>query len=565
MSFLDESLKYAKSTATKPHSFIDESTSFSKTGINPTAYAREAKAQTTVDPDLYTQLRTRGATSSQVNTLAPKPVSKAAVAYDVLEKADRASEKVIDVIGTPFALLAKGVSAFNRGIGATMTKIAPVGDERGKSFGELYEQDRGLSGRIADTLSMTTKELRSRSIGQDKTVNILGKDYSLDEVMPEVIGAVGEFAEAGIILGAVGKRIATKTGNKSVTSEQMIDLMTGRTPQGKPLAPEVAEMVRKELLKPDVAKPLIKEAVQKGVQFKTTGPASPARQLAGQLVGGSAEEPRTSVMVGGRDIKATTPFQAVTAPQGALAAPEAPVASKALAVAPERPMPVDAQGNVIPASPAEVAALTQEMRTPFQVLTRPVEPIASPALTEPTAPSAPVEATKPTKAALDINKTLVQKGIQELPPEELANYSPIKKDEQIQRVSELLASDLEGAKQMARGEIDVPNEVKSQVLFNAVKEYAKTNNDINLLMELAKSPIAEERSLAAQTLGSSGFNNGGTDPVATITELNKQLKEKKTKTVAKEVVVEKTKFKQAVKRARAPKQDWNSFIDEITC
>ncbi len=118
------------------------------------------------------------------------------------------------------------------------------------------------------------------------------------------------------------------------------------------------------------------------------------------------------------------------------------------------------------------------------------------------------------KAAWDINSKMVKKGMEELPEDQLARYTPITKADQVERVTNKLNSDYEKAKAMASGEEKIPPDIHPQVLFNAVKNKAIEENDIDTLRKLALSPLATERSLAAQTLSAAGFNNGEkADPV----------------------------------------------------
>jgi len=134
-----------------------------------------------------------------------------------------------------------------------------------------------------------------------------------------------------------------------------------------------------------------------------------------------------------------------------------------------------------------------------------------------------------TKPAKDINNKLVEKGFEELPPEELAQYTPITKEATIKKATDLLENDYNKAKDIATGKQTSEGVSPSdeQVIFNAVKNKAIENNDAQTLKELAISPIATRRSEAAQTLGASGFNNGDmpVDPVKAIQDVVKTRKE----------------------------------------
>ena len=130
--------------------------------------------------------------------------------------------------------------------------------------------------------------------------------------------------------------------------------------------------------------------------------------------------------------------------------------------------------------------------------------------------------TKPAKAAVDINKQLVEQGFNELPDYELAQYTPKSKEVTLQRVSDILSEDYGKAYNMALGKETIPPDVSRQVLYNAVKLDAYAKGDVQAIMELAKSPIATERSLLAQKLGESGFNNSViVDPVKDIQDISK--------------------------------------------
>lgn len=177
---------------------------------------------------------------------------------------------------------------------------------------------------------------------------------------------------------------------------------------------------------------------------------------------------------------------------------------------------------------------------------------------------------KKAKASTDINKAIVEKGMKSLSDEELAGFTSIKKKEQIEKVAGLL-EDYPNAVDMAMGKKEVPSDVARQVLFNAVKEKALAENDINTLMDLANSPLAKGRSLAAQELSSAGFNNEtGADPVKVISEINKTAEEavvKATKSKDIKAAGEKTikELKDVKKNSNPTKNQWADFIRGLQC
>ena len=175
---------------------------------------------------------------------------------------------------------------------------------------------------------------------------------------------------------------------------------------------------------------------------------------------------------------------------------------------------------------------------------------------------------KPAKAASDINSKLVKQGFDELPEEELASFTPITKEEQTTRVSQLIGKDPAKAQAMATGLEKVPNDIHPQVLFNAVKNKAIQEGNGEVLRSLASSPIAKQRSLAAQSLGASAFDNGDMDAVKAIAQINKARESKIARTSKDTNVLRKDTIKQAkteLKRTKPTKQSVSSFIESLTC
>ncbi len=172
------------------------------------------------------------------------------------------------------------------------------------------------------------------------------------------------------------------------------------------------------------------------------------------------------------------------------------------------------------------------------------------------------------KVSSDINKKLVSQGFNELSDEETSHFNSITKADQVEKVSNLLTNDAEKTQRMATGEEKIPNDVHPQVLFNAVKNKAIQEGDGELLRALASSPIAKQRSLAAQSLGASGFNNGETDAVQAISDINKAREGKAARTTSDIKTAKSDSVKQAkaeIKRTAPTKQTVADFIDSLTC
>lgn len=184
------------------------------------------------------------------------------------------------------------------------------------------------------------------------------------------------------------------------------------------------------------------------------------------------------------------------------------------------------------------------------------------------AAQAPVDAEpKISKAARDINTSLVKKGFESIPADEQAKYTPVKKAEQIKNISDLMTTDIEKAKAAATGKEPVPAGILPQPLFNAIEQHAIETGDVQLLRDLAKSPVATQLSEAGQALGSHGFNDTPNSPVDAIKRVAdaraEAIKAKTGKTVEKAITDTVKQIKDSVKKPS--KSDWASFIQELRC
>jgi hypothetical protein len=179
-----------------------------------------------------------------------------------------------------------------------------------------------------------------------------------------------------------------------------------------------------------------------------------------------------------------------------------------------------------------------------------------------------VDGTKIAKSAGDVNTTLADNGFKALPMEEQAKYTSTTKAEQVQAVSDILSRDITGAREMIRGEKQIPNGVLPQVLFNAMEAHAIKTGDAALLRDLAGSPIASRLSEAAQALGSHGYNDNPNSPVTAVREIVKAREKAVTKRVSNVSKAKKDIAKEIdseLKKSTSKKQDWASFIRSIQC
>lgn len=175
---------------------------------------------------------------------------------------------------------------------------------------------------------------------------------------------------------------------------------------------------------------------------------------------------------------------------------------------------------------------------------------------------------KVSKAASDINKDIVSKGFDELSESEQAKFTSITKEEQLSKVAKLIEDDYEYTKNMAAGDVGIPEDLSPQVIFNAVKNKAINEIDIDTLERLASSSLAKERSIHAQELSASGFDNGFEDPIKASQDISK-AREKEVAEKTKDIDSQKRstikEIKKEIKKAQPKLKDWNDFIDSLEC
>lgn len=199
--------------------------------------------------------------------------------------------------------------------------------------------------------------------------------------------------------------------------------------------------------------------------------------------------------------------------------------------------------------------------TPGPTLSQPKEIIAQ---TE-----TPVGPTKVTKSAKDINTRLTEKGFDAIPEEDQARYTTAQRKVQVADVTTEL-SDWEKAQRMALGHEETPKHIDRQILFNAVKNKAESDGNLELMRSLASSPINTERSVLAQKLGAAAVNNNPDSAVSRMTELA-QAKEAAVSKRLKSGNVEKARsamtktIKTEIKKFTPDNKKWQAFLNEIRC
>lgn len=222
-------------------------------------------------------------------------------------------------------------------------------------------------------------------------------------------------------------------------------------------------------------------------------------------------------------------------------------------------------GDATPAS--KMPGYTVE---PVSQSTAPAEPTNSVSKEAPAIENAPTTPTvmsgeqAPTKVSNDISTKLVAEGMRELTPEQKATYTTGSYKDSAEQAKIISEQDPASLNQMAITGQGIPEGVHPQIAFNVAEELATKNKDFDTLQKLAKSPLATERSVHAQELGSSGFNKVSDSPV----DIIKKAADTKAggKEGAKKIAVEAKKAKTTITKSAAKMMDYQSILDAIkTC
>lgn len=142
----------------------------------------------------------------------------------------------------------------------------------------------------------------------------------------------------------------------------------------------------------------------------------------------------------------------------------------------------------------------------------------------------------------------------------LAGYSPITIKEQAKQATDLVNNNFEDAKAIAKGEKPLPEGLKGTSLVTALEKHLEDNPDAQLALDLAKSPLVSGTSTAAQELRLAAER----DPYAPISII-KQLEDNRKAIIGKSASKEVKSIQARIKKNTPLKEDWQSFIQSITC
>ncbi len=177
---------------------------------------------------------------------------------------------------------------------------------------------------------------------------------------------------------------------------------------------------------------------------------------------------------------------------------------------------------------------------------------------------------KPAKVAISIEAKAKEKGIVEI-FEELAEFTPVVIKEQVAKIEKLMEDNIERAKAMAIGEEPLDKDIKGAILVKMIEDYAMENQDGELILALANSPLVSETSIAGQTLRliRERVQDSATQKIKEVEAERKKVAKKKLKgkTVkqAKGDIKKDLEGKLETESKKISKHSWEALINEIIC
>lgn len=179
----------------------------------------------------------------------------------------------------------------------------------------------------------------------------------------------------------------------------------------------------------------------------------------------------------------------------------------------------------------------------------------------------PVEnPTNVSKVSKSVQERSLEKKLTDTGFEQMAGYTAKTVEDQSARVANLITTDTERAKAIIRGEKPVPKGMSGSMLIKGVEEHALANNDVELMKDLAKSPLVSQTSTHAQELRLLRERQPNS-PVAHIQDiLDARIKaaEKRMKQPFEKVLT--TTANDIKKEVKPPsKYDWQTFVNSIKC
>lgn len=142
--------------------------------------------------------------------------------------------------------------------------------------------------------------------------------------------------------------------------------------------------------------------------------------------------------------------------------------------------------------------------------------------------------------------------------------------DQSERIADIMNNDFERAQRIVTGEEPVPPGISGSFFLNAMDEYNRHTNDVELAEKIANSPIGSAGSIHAQEMRFMRERNPDSSSyrISEVKETREKSVEKKLgkkTTVAKEKAKVVTEIKTEIDKNAVTKTEWSSFIDSIEC
>ncbi len=159
-------------------------------------------------------------------------------------------------------------------------------------------------------------------------------------------------------------------------------------------------------------------------------------------------------------------------------------------------------------------------------------------------------------------KDKLTKGFGDLP-----QYNEMNIKEQTDKALELLKNDPEKAYRVAMGQESSPEGLHPESVFIALEDKATREGDVATLRDLANSTLTSEATAMGQRIRTLAERSPDS-PVGAIREVQKvreDVANKKYKDIGQEKQNIKSEIKSEIKKVRATKETWQSFIKSLQC
>lgn len=149
---------------------------------------------------------------------------------------------------------------------------------------------------------------------------------------------------------------------------------------------------------------------------------------------------------------------------------------------------------------------------------------------------------------------------------DLPQYKSINMKEQAKEAADLISTNKQQAIDIIDGKANPPGNLKAQSVHQALEDIAVREGDVELLTKLAKSNVNTELSESAQNLRIAAERDphSAVEQIRQIRDARAKIAEKRSKTTVSNEAKDIRKKVEAA-TPKATKQDWNSFVKELTC